>query len=170
MLERIAILLLGLAAALPCVGETPSRAERLQDWRGRLERAAAHGDTDPAIALYRSILDDAAVLDENGLLVARAVDGLADIYRVRHRFDLAAPLYERSSGLLSKLLGPAQPRYAITRHNLGICYVELERWDEAERVLREALELWSAGNDTNRTAETEKALRAALERRTLPWN
>ena len=117
----------------------------------------------------RSILDEAEALNEDGILVARAADGLADVYRTRHRFDLAAPLYERSAALWKRLLGTAQPRLAVTYHNLGVCYVELARWDNAERVLRDALMIWQASGNRARGEETEKALRAALEHRTLPW-
>ena len=168
MLRRIAIVLIGLAV-VPCAAEPPTRAERLQDWRGRLVRASEFGDTDAAVVLYRSILDEAASLDENGMLVARAADGLADVYRGRRRFDLAAPLYERSLHLWRILLGAHQPRTAVTLHNLGVCYVQLERWDLAERVLRESLGLWRTGNHEERAAETDKALRAALEKRRIPW-
>ena len=151
-----------------------SRSELFQDWRQRLEsaaQAARRGDDDEqAVALYGSILNEAETREEEGLLVARAVDGLADLYREQHRFDLAAPLYARSVELWTRLLGVSQPRRAVTLHNLGICYVELANWPAAQRVLREALMVWrDVGESAARIRQTEKVLDAALKRRSIPW-
>jgi len=150
-----------------------SRGELLQDWRQRLESAAgavSRGDDDEATGLYRSILGEAETRDEDGLLVARAADGLADLYRRQHRFALAAPLYERSVSLWTRLLGVAQPRRAVSLHNLGICYVELADWPAAERVLREALTVWrDSGAPAARVEETQNVLDAARGRRSIPW-
>ncbi|NIM63504.1 MAG: tetratricopeptide repeat protein [Acidobacteria bacterium] len=143
------------------------------DWRGRLETAAQAregGDDARAVELYASILEEAEERRERGLLVARAVDGLADLYREQHRFDLATPLYERAAGMWTRLLGTAQPRRAVTLHNLGVCYVELARWPDAERVLNDALQVWrEGGHPAERIAETRKVLDAATARRPIPW-
>lgn len=149
-----------------------SRAELFQDWRQRLEAAAQathRGEDAQAVEFYDSILDEAQTRGEDGLLVARAVDGLADLYREQHRFDLAAPLYERSVDAWTRLLGAAQPRRAVTLHNLGICYVELADWPAAERVLREALTVWRDTGKAQRVLQTEKVLEAALARRPIAW-
>jgi len=167
-----ALILLSTAGVGLSAEPVKSRAELFQDWRARLEAAAAagnRGEAEQAIELYGSILDEAEARRESGLLVARAADGLADLYRERHRFDLAAPLYERSVEAWARLLGEGQPRRAVSLHNLGICYVELADWAAAERVLREALAVWHAGGHGNRIAETEKVLDAALARRSIPW-
>ena len=177
MSYRVACVLIGLGAMASGFDAqaVKSRGELFQDWRGRLESAAqaqARGDDDRAIDLYGSILSEAeSRREEAGLLVARAVDGLADVYREQHRFDLAAPLYERSVEAWTRLLGASQPRRAVTLHNLGVCYVELADWAAAERVLREALAVWrDGGHPAQRIAETEKVLVAARARRSIPWN
>ena len=150
-----------------------NRGELFQDWRQRLDsagQALRRGDDEQAVDLYGSILSEAEAREEEGLLVARAADGLADLYREQRRFDLAAPLYERSVALWTRLLGVSQPRRAVTLHNLGICYVELADWPAAERVLRAALTVWrDAGEPPARISETEKVLGAALEHRSIPW-
>lgn len=170
MLQRLPFSIVALVFLFAPAGAQPTqRAERLEDWRARLGQALAQDGSDRAIELYRSILDEAESGGDDGILVARAVDGLADVYRERHRFDLARPLYERSAAQWKRLLGPLQPRLAVSLHNLGICYVELARWDAAERVLRQARGIWRAAGDETRDSETEKALRAALERRAIPW-
>ena len=176
---RLACTLVGslwVTAAAVDVGPSAGvsgRGELFNDWRGRLEsahQASVQGEYDQAIQLYGSILSDAEARGEEGLLVARAADGLADLHRERHQFDVAAPLYERSVRLWTSLLGKSQPRRAVSLHNLGICYVELNDWSAAERVLREALTVW---RDTHapqaRTRETEKVLDAAIHRHSIPW-
>jgi tetratricopeptide (TPR) repeat protein len=172
---RMAFTWLGLLAL--CTGvaaeTTPSRGDLFQEWRLRLDsadRAIERGEDEAAIRHYDSILNDAEQRGEDGLLVARATDGLADLHRMRHRYDLAAPLYERSAARWARLLGANQPRRAVTLHNLGICYVELADWPAAERALREALTLWQlAGVPETRSRETQKVLDAALARRSIPW-
>lgn len=161
-----------MMSAGPGAQTTKTRGELFQDWRGRLEsaeQARKSDDDERATELYSSILSEARTREETGLLVARAQDGLADLYREQHRFDLAAPLYERAVESWTRLLGPSQPRRAVSLHNLGVCYVELADWAAAERVLRDALVVWNDGERRDRIAETQRVLDAALARRSIPW-
>jgi tetratricopeptide (TPR) repeat protein len=175
MAYRVASVLMCLVSMSSASGAEAglSRGELFQDWRQRLESAAQavhRGDDEQAVALFGSILNEAETRGEEGLLVARAADGLADLYREQHHFDLAAPYYVRSAELWKRLLGDSQPRRAVTLHNLGICYVELADWPAAERVLRDALTVWrDAGESVVRIRETEKVLEAALAHRSIPW-
>ncbi len=173
MCRSIAALLVSLLASGPQAADEKSRADTFREWRVVLEsayQARQEGDDDRAVELYGSILAEADAREETGMLVARAVDGLADLYREQHRFELAAPLYERSVESWTRLLGASQPRRAVSLHNLGICYVELSQWDAAERVLTAALAVWrDGGRHGDRFAETQKVLDAALARRSIPW-
>ncbi len=166
-------LCVALLASGPQAASQKSRADLFREWRDGLHaahQARLSGDHDRAAELYGSIVAEAEAREEDGLLVARALDGLADLYRERHRFDLAAPLYERAVESWTRLLGESQPRRAVSLHNLGICYVELEAWDAAERVLTAALEVWRRGESHGeRVAETQTVLDAALARRSIPW-
>ncbi len=175
MTKSIALPFLALlVVTTPVAAEEKSRGEQLRQWRVQLEAARQawqENDDSRAIEIYAAILAEAEARHEDGMLVARAVDGLADVYREQHRFDLAAPLYERSVESWTRLLGEAQPRRGVSLHNLGICYVELGDWAAAERVLDGALAVWrSAERYAGRIAETQRVLDAALARRSIPWN
>ena len=76
--------------------------------------------------------------------------------------------YERSVPLWADLLGPLQPRRAVTLHNLGITYAALERLEDAERALVESLEVWedTVGHEANQALDTRRTL-AALRSGTL---
>ena len=170
MLERFAAVVVGLTLVVPVAASAPdSRAERLRDWRVTLDHAAGLDDEQASAALYRSILDEAARLGDQGILVARATDALADLHRRKQRFALAVPLYERSTEMWARLLGPEQPRLAVSLHNLGVRYVELARWEAAERALNAAAAIWLRHDDNGFLEHTNRALRAAREHRKIPW-
>jgi tetratricopeptide (TPR) repeat protein len=139
------------------------RAELLDDWRSRLDSAeelASGGKADQAEALYLDLLDEAARAENEGLLVARAADGLADLYRMGGRHTEAAALYRRSAVMWERLLGPRQPRLAVTLHNLGTVCLELGLAEEAERHLVRALAIFeeSYGVDSPQAENSRRAL------------
>lgn len=173
-LFSVCLLLACLALVAPTHGFESTRAELFREWSERLDRASAamqRGEKDAAVGEYEAILGEAAARAEEGILVARAEDGLGDVLRERHDFAGATPHYERSAESFKRLLGESQPRLAVTLHHLGLCYVETGRWTEAETVLRETLRIWRAsGAADGRVRETEEILDAALERRTIPWD
>jgi tetratricopeptide (TPR) repeat protein len=161
-------LAVALAALQVHAGEYPSwsqkRAALLDDWRatiGEAEELAGRDETDRAEALYRALLDEAEREQNEGLLVARAADGLADLYRKEGRHAEAAPLYRRSAAMWERLLGPSQPRLAVTLHNLGAVCLKLGEADEAERHLERVLAIWqeSYGVDSPQAENSRRALR-----------
>jgi len=126
------------------------------------EEAARQERFDDAELLYRGVIEQAARAEDEGLPVARAVDGLADICRDRGRLPEAASLYERSAAMWARLLGPNQPRLAVTQHNLGAVYLSMgERRQAEERFLR-ALAIWEEvyGKDSPQAENSRRALRA----------
>ena len=145
---------------LPALAE--SRKERTERLRAELraaEQAADDSDGSEADNRYRNVIDELEGSGQLDLLLARAVDGLADIERRRGRLPEAEQLYLRSSVLWEELLGPDQPRLAITLHNLGMLYVEQARDREAEEFLGRALEIWEAryGADSAQARNTRRA-------------
>jgi tetratricopeptide (TPR) repeat protein len=161
-------LVLALAALQVHARDYPSwsqeRAALLDDWRARLDRAeelAEQDKDDQAADIYRELLDEAAREENEGLLVARAADGLADLYRAGGRHAEAAGLYRRSAAMWEQLLGPRQPRLAVTLHNLGTVCAELGEAEEAERHLERALAIWeeSYGVDSQQAENSRRALR-----------
>jgi hypothetical protein len=65
-----------------------------------------------------------------------------------------------------KLLGPRQPRLAITLHNLAVVELALDRPEEARGHVLAALEIWelSLGSDSAQ-AQQSRALRERVAAR-----
>ena len=102
-------------------------------------------DSNEAVALVQAVADTTGNWNRPGLLHARAVDGAGDACRDLARPDLAEGHYRRAAELWERLLGPDQPRLAVTLHNLGAVIAEQGRDDEAGPVFRRAAEVWSRG-------------------------
>lgn len=150
------------APALASAGE---RAETVRLLRSRLEegeRALRSSRLDEAETFFREALERAADLNEPNLLLARAVDGLADLHRLRGRHAEAETLYLRSVAMWERLLGERQPRLATSLHNLGVVLIEQDKTEPAERTLTRALAIWEAtlGADSPEARNTRRALRS----------
>lgn len=100
--------------------------------------AFEQGRTDFASDQFTKLMD-LAEAEESTDMMARAANGLGSVAVLKgdhdgalSHFRLAAPLYER----LGRVRGLAQ-----LRHNSGICFRDLGRFDEAVRSFRRASEL-----------------------------
>lgn len=157
-------------AALPRASQP--RAARMELWRTKIaqaEQAAERQQDGEAEKLYREVLEQAAGDELSGLLAARAVDGLADLCRRQERLPEARELYRRSAGLWERLLGPSQPRLAVTLHNLGVVETNEGEFAAAEEHLRRALAIWEEvyGAESEQAENTRRAQRV-LRRRAGP--
>ena len=161
------LLLLSFAGPMAAATEIPSwskpRAERLDRWRSAIAEAEVQvdeGRLERSEQIYREVVDEAESMPGSRLLLARALDGLADVCRARSRHEEAARLYARSAEMWESLLGTGQPRLATTLHNLGLSYGALDQPEEADRVLRRALAIWqsSLGPDSAEAENTRRAL------------
>jgi tetratricopeptide (TPR) repeat protein len=155
------------AAAMPKASQP--RAALMESWRTKIaaaERAAESQRDAEAERLYREVLDESGASDEVGLLAARAVDGLADLCRKQERLEEARELYLRAAGLWESLLGPGQPRLAVTLHNLGVVETARGEFIAAKGHLQRALEIWelSYGAESEQARNTRRAQRL-LQRR-----
>lgn len=168
----IAPLLLALFAVTSLSAEYPrhsrSRAEQQDTWRAQIriaEEAVRQERQDEAESAFLDLIEQAANANDEGLLVARAVDGLGDLYRAQGRLPEAARLYERSASMWERLLGPRQPRLAVTYHNLGAVYLSMGDPQSAENRFVRALAIWEAvyGADSSQAGNSRRALRAAQE-------
>jgi len=152
------------AAAVPVIPPfAEARAERHRIWRERLDEAEAArraGDPERAAGLYRDVIGAGEHAGDGTLLVARAVDGLADVLRETGRPDEAEPLYRRAALLWERLLGADQPRLAVSLHHLGLVLSALGRDDEARVELHRALTIWDAAGPPG--ASGAEATRSAL--------
>jgi tetratricopeptide (TPR) repeat protein len=152
------------ALAGSCCLANESGTDRIQRLRAELSRAEAalgQGQDLEAETSYRRVLEEAGTDDRPTLLLARAVDGLADLMRSQKRLDEAIPLYRRSIELWERLLGSGQPRQATSMHNVGTIYLDRSQFDDAEAMLRGALSIWedAFGNNSSEAENTRRALR-----------
>jgi tetratricopeptide (TPR) repeat protein len=158
----LATLALCSLLAIPLsAGNSADRGRRLLALSDKLETAEAAVDNDElqrAAELYVEALSEAEEVGAT-LHLARSVDGLADVRRMQGRLDEATPLYERSIPLWQELLGPDQPRQAVSEHNLATIYLTQGRLDNAEPLLRHALATFerSFGPDSSQAVNTRRA-------------
>jgi len=141
-------LLLGVPATAAGIPEASrERAARLHGWRAALaaaERARDAGRWGEAERIYSGLVREARDAGDEGLLTARAIDGLADTCRGAERLEEARRLYAESAVMWERLLGPDQPRLATTLHHLGLVEWRLKRRDEASRHLSRALAIFES--------------------------
>ena len=145
----------------------PRRADvaRLRGHLTSATEAVQSDDPERAAELYKLVMLETEGWDGPNLLLARAVDGLADVERDQGRVDRAEALYLRAIPMWEQLLGHDQPRLAITLNNLAAIYVDQGRPDEAEPPLRRALDIWVArfGADSERARITKRAYQSLLQ-------
>ena len=150
MMRRCRLVLLAALVAAPVLGaglprSSQPRADRMAGWRVMLEAAdhALRSDRpEEAERIYRELMDAAAKIDDESLLVARAVDGMADLCRDSDRLPEALEYYRRAARMWERLLGPRQPRRATTLHNLAVVEMTLGELEAARGHLLEALSIW----------------------------
>jgi diguanylate cyclase (GGDEF)-like protein/putative nucleotidyltransferase with HDIG domain len=96
------------------------------------------GELDEAVRLYNDARERAVHLGD-GMLAAMTAQNLGVISNIRGDFSRALEFYQaaladyRSMGLVRDV--------CIALNNLGMVYTDMERWDEAELVYQEAIEL-----------------------------
>lgn len=71
--------------------------------------------------------------------VASKLDALGYLYRLRGKYALAAPLYERAMKIREKTLGPENPEFASSVNSLAILYRHQGLYDKAEPLYIRAL-------------------------------
>jgi tetratricopeptide (TPR) repeat protein len=104
--------------------------------------ALAAGEDSLAEKHYLEAVEIARRNGEGTLRHARSLDELAWFYLSRERYEESVPLYRRTVPLWEELLGPDQPRLALSCHNLATAYLHLHRETEAEPFVFRALEIW----------------------------
>lgn len=159
-LSAVIALIASVSLATAAVVDRGPRLERIRGTLSEAERAVADEQFDRAAALYREVRDEAETLDLPNLPLARALDGLADLQQRAGALEQAAEHYGRSAELWESLLGPHQPRLAITLHNLGAVQFTRQRPDLAVPALERALGIWDAayGADSAQSEATRRIL------------
>jgi tetratricopeptide (TPR) repeat protein len=171
---RLTLVLLTVLVAVPALDagipeSSQPRAELMKSWRHSLklaDHALFNDNPEEAERIYREIIEEAAMLDEENLLVARAIDGMADLLRDGERPEEAAELYRKAAEMWPRLLGPAQPRTATTLHNLAVVEMTLGDFEPARVHLLEALEIWESalGADSPQAQASRRTFRQLQQR------
>jgi len=149
--------------AYPIPASSAERAARYAEWRARLDgadRATREGNWEDARASLASVLGEARELQDRSLLLARALDGMGAVSAHAGALADAAGYYDEAAALFSELLGPRQPRVAVTLNNLGSVYRELDRSSEARAAFQRALDIFeqSLGPECDGAVNARRAL------------
>jgi tetratricopeptide (TPR) repeat protein len=150
-------------ALLLLLGTSVASDTDLRTQLSRAEAAAKAGKSAEATALFQETIETATRLNQTTLLLARALDGLAELEFAAGRLPEAESLYLRSIPLWRKLLGADQPRLAISLHNLGVLHLDQQRYEPARVELTEALAIWVKvyGSDSAQAQNTRRAYQRA---------
>jgi len=137
------------------------------DWRARMNEGAAAetvGDYPRAASSYRVAADVAERFDRGDKRRAVAWNALAMMYDALGRFADAAAGYRRALKEVAESTGKAGPDYALLLANLGSTYVETGQVAAGEKLLREALAIFSGADppDALRIAAAQSGLAEVL--------
>lgn len=144
--------------------------DRLREQLASAEQALHDGQWAQAETLYADTVDQAERLSQSNLLLGRALDGLAEVRCLQGRGEEAVLLYLRAIKVWESILGPQQPRLAVSLHNLGAVYLQQGKLEEARTALERALAIWelSLGANSREAEEARKACRSLELQRQRP--
>ena len=123
------------------------------DWRQRMSEGAVTqnaGDYARAVASYRAATEIAERFDRLNSRRMVAWNAVATIYDALGQFAEAEAAYRRALKWAAKSTGKAGPEYALVLGNLGSWYVETGQRATGEKLLREALAIYSAADPPNK--------------------
>ena len=137
------------------------------DWRARMDEGAAAetvGDYARAASLYRVATEVAERFERRDRRRLVAWNALATMYDALGRFAEAGAAYRRALKEAAESTAKAGPDYALVLANLGSSYVETGQRAAGEKLLREALAIYSAADppDELRIAVAQNSLAEVL--------
>jgi tetratricopeptide (TPR) repeat protein len=137
------------------------------DWRPRMDEGAAAetvGDYAKAASSYRLATEVAERFDRRDGRRAVAWNAIATMYDALGLFADAEAAYRRALKEAAESTGKAGPDYALALANLGSSFVETGQAAAGEKLLREALAIYSAADppDELRIAVAQNGLAEVL--------
>jgi len=137
------------------------------DWRSRMDEGAAAetvGDYARAASSYRVATEVAERFDRRDRRRLVAWNAMATMYDALGRFAEAEAAYRRALKEAAESTGKAGPDYGLVLANLGSSYVETGQRATGEKLLREALAIYSAADppDESRIAVAQNGLAEVL--------
>jgi tetratricopeptide (TPR) repeat protein len=133
------------------------------EWRRRMDEGATAeivGDYAKGIASYRLAAQIAEGFDRGDKRRVTTWNALANMYDALGQFVDAEAEYRRALKAAAEAGGKSSPEYALVLGNLGTSYVETGRPASGEKLMREALAIYSA-------ADPPDPLRLAIARNAL---
>jgi eukaryotic-like serine/threonine-protein kinase len=91
-----------------------------------------------SLAIYRKALGNKSSESED---VALVLNNLAMLLKFQNRISEALPLYLESTSMTRKIFGPNHPELASNLNNMGMLYIKVKNYPEAEKLLQEALSI-----------------------------
>jgi len=164
-LTPVLALTIAVAALTPAAAAPSPGRDQIARWTADLDAAetwARAGDVARAGETYARVLAELPTNGGPALLRARGLDGVGDTYRLRGESAAAVDPYRQAAALWEELLGPRQPRLAVTLHNLGAVLLATDRPGEARSVLEHALTIWCDSAITRDEAENTRRLLARI--------
>jgi tetratricopeptide (TPR) repeat protein len=137
-----------LTAALAILTSATSFPQT-DDWRQRMNEgstAQAAGDYAKAAAAFRAATEVAERFDRSDRRRAVAWNAMATMHDALGQFAEAEAAYRRALKEAADSTGKTGPEYALVLGNLGCWYVETGQPVAGEKLLREALAIYSAAD------------------------
>lgn len=137
------------------------------DWRSRMHEGAAAetlGDYVSATSSYRAATEIAEHFDRGDRRRGISWNSLSLMYDALGRCAEAQAGYRRAIKEIAESSGKAGPDYALVLANLGASYVETGQTGAGEKLLRDAVAIYSAADppDKLRIAVAQNGLAEAL--------
>ena len=137
------------------------------DWRARMDEggvAERAGDYAKAASLYREATQIAEGFEARDKRRALAWNSLATMHETMGRFADAESGYRRALREAAESSGKSGPEYALVLSNLGAAFVETGQAAAGEKLVREALAIYSAADprDEFRIASMQNGLAEIL--------
>ncbi len=157
-------LVLAFAIVMLTSAAVPAQAD---DWQTRMNEGAAAeraGDYARAASSYRTATEVAELFEHRDRRRAIAWNAMATMYDTLGRFADAQTGYRRALREAAESTGKTGPEYAQVLANLGATYVETGQAATGEKLVREALTIYSAADppDEFRIAATKNGLAEIL--------
>ncbi len=129
------------------------------------------GRNDEALDLLQQGVDLRQAIDPDSLVLAEAINNLANLYWQLGNLDEAERLHNEALAIRSRRRGPNSQDAAVSLNNLGVIERQRENWPEAQRLLSRALEIWEneLGSEHVRNALALQNL-VLVERRLGEWD
>ncbi len=101
--------------------------------------AQDQNDSEDVVTLLAALARQEEKLGPNHPSVAKSLNDLASLYKLRGRYAQAEPLYKRALTILERALGADDPEVATSMNNLAVLYEIQGHYAQAESLFKRSL-------------------------------